>query len=117
MKDNRTYPNIDLIETGKHLKRLLTSRGYSVKEIQNYLQLSCPQPIYRWFKGQILPTVDHLYGLAQLLNMHMEDLLISTHSQKKILNLPLIELEFYNVEREKLARRRRIEMYGKMLIS
>ena len=38
--------------------------------------LSCPQPIYRWFKGQILPSVNHLFVLSKLLNVHMEELLV-----------------------------------------
>ena len=46
-----------------------------MKDIQRILQLSCPQPIYRWFKGQILPSVDHLYVLSRVLNCHMEELL------------------------------------------
>lgn len=50
--------------------------GYDVKYIQEYLNLSCPQPIYRWFKGQNLPTVEKLYALSILLGVHMEELLV-----------------------------------------
>lgn len=45
-------------------------------EIQQALCLSCPQPIYRWFKGQILPSVNHLFVLSKLLDVHMEELLV-----------------------------------------
>lgn len=76
-KPSETYSNIDLAATGLHLKYLTASRGLTVKMIQQYLGLSCPQPVYRWFKGQILPSVDHLYALSRLLQMHMEDLLIT----------------------------------------
>ena len=44
--------------------------------IQDYLHLSCVQPIYRWYKGLILPSVDHLFMLSELLNVHMEDFLV-----------------------------------------
>lgn len=47
-----------------------------MKYIQEYLNLSCPQPIYRWFKGQNLPTVEKLYALSILLGVHMEELLV-----------------------------------------
>jgi len=75
------YPNIDLERTGHRLKRMIANAGYSVKDIQEYLHLSCPQPVYRWFKGKTLPTVDHLYALSQLLKVHMEELLVpkNTH--------------------------------------
>lgn len=70
------YQPIDQIKTGMKLKKMLETVGYSVKDIQEYLHLSCPQSIYRWFKGKILPSVDHLYALSRLLNVHMEDLLV-----------------------------------------
>ena len=71
-----TYPNIDMIQTGIRLKNMLESAGYTPRIIQDYLHLSCVQPIYRWYKGKILPSVDHLLMLSELLNVHMEDLLV-----------------------------------------
>lgn len=76
-KQSETYSNIDMAATGFHLKNLTASKGLTAKMIQKYLGLSCPQPVYRWFKGQILPSVDHLYALSRLLQMHMEDLIVA----------------------------------------
>ena len=76
MKEKITYPNIDMKMTGLRLKRLISNAGYTVKDIQNYLHLSCPQPIYRWYKGLILPSVDNLFMLSELLDIHMEELLV-----------------------------------------
>lgn len=73
---NHNYPNIDMKKTGKLLKTKTEQAGYSVKELQKMLLLSCPQPIYRWFKGIVLPSVDHLYRLSRLFGVHMEDLLV-----------------------------------------
>lgn len=71
------YPNIDMIKTGQKIKEYVRNAGYSVKDIQNLLNLSCPQPIYRWFKGKILPSVDHLYTLSLILGIHMEEMIVS----------------------------------------
>ncbi len=71
------FGNIDMEQSGQKMKWMLTGAGYDVKTIQNYLRLSCPQPVYRWFKGQMLPTVDHLFMLSRLLGIHMEDLLVA----------------------------------------
>lgn len=71
-----TYLGIDLAGTGRYLEELIGKSGFSVKGIQNILHLSCPQPIYRWMRGQTLPTVEHLYVLAKLFSMHMEELLV-----------------------------------------
>lgn len=70
------FQPIDQIKTGIKLKKMLKAAGYDVKDIQEYLHLSCPQSIYRWFKGKILPSVEHLCALSKLLNVHMEDLLV-----------------------------------------
>ena len=80
MKDKNTYPNIDMYRTGKKLKRMLESAGYTPRMIQAYLHLSCVQPIYRWYKGVILPSVDHLLMLSELLHVHMEELLVKKNA-------------------------------------
>ena len=74
---NYIYPNIDMKRTGSLLKKKVKEAGYTVKELQGKLRLSCPQPIYRWFKGKVLPSVNHLYALSQLLHVHMEELLVA----------------------------------------
>lgn len=71
------YPDIDMKKTGERIHRLSQECGWSVREIQEYLCLSCPQPVYRWFKGQTLPSVNHLYALSHLFGVHMEELLVS----------------------------------------
>lgn len=53
-----SYSNIDMKKTGVLVKDRIEQAGYSVKEIQELLLLSCPQPIYRWFNGKILPSVE-----------------------------------------------------------
>ena len=62
----------------ENLKKLAQRKGYSVKDIQQYLGLSCPQPVYRWYKGVILPSVDNLLKLSELYQVHMEELLVKT---------------------------------------
>ena len=71
------YDKIDMRKTGMRLKRTIKEAGYTVKDIQELLHLSCPQPVYRWYKGLVLPSVDHLYVLSKLLEVHMEDLIVS----------------------------------------
>ena len=72
---------IDMEKTGNNLRKYAYACGYSVKDIQQYLGLSCPQPVYRWFKGTILPSVDNLMRLSELFHVHMEDLLVKQYSE------------------------------------
>lgn len=73
---NESYLNIDMEKTGLLLKYRIQQAGYTVRDIQEKLLLSCPQPIYRWYQGKVLPSVNHLYVLSSLLNVHMEELLV-----------------------------------------
>ncbi len=70
------YRPIDMKKTGLRIKKMLSEAGYDVKYIQSYLHLACPQSIYRWFKGKILPSVEHLSALSELLHVSMNELLV-----------------------------------------
>ena len=71
------YTQLDIIMSGEKIHSIIIERGYKVRELQELLNLSCPQPIYRWMKGQALPSVDHLYMMHRIFDVHMEDLLVA----------------------------------------
>ena len=106
MSQKPVYPNIDMQRTGRRIKHMIESAGYTPRIIQDYLHLSCVQPIYRWYKGKILPSVDHLLMLSELLNVHMEDLLVKKNA------VPVI----YDIERyyTQAAQKRFIAYYKKI---
>lgn len=69
---------VDMKKTGAHIKKLLAEKNITVAEIQKKLKLKSPQTIYRWFYGAALPTVDHLYMLACMLQVPVDELLVLT---------------------------------------
>lgn len=91
------FTSLDITLSGEKLRSLVETSGYSVKEIQEMLCLSCPQPIYRWFHGTTFPSVDNLYLLSKILNVHMEDMLVGT-----------VSVELYNQQDEKIIYRKQI---------
>ena len=102
MAKRMTYQHINMEQTGARLKHMLESAGYTPRMIQTYLNLSCVQTIYRWYRGLILPSVDHLFMLSKLLNVHMEDFLVKKNAK------PIIyDVEQYNI----VAVQRRIIAY------
>lgn len=76
MVERYMHASLDAVRTGQKISRAVKQSGYSVRELQEMLVLSCPQPIYRWFRGRTLPTIDHLYMLSQILGVPMEELLV-----------------------------------------
>lgn len=102
-----TYSNIDMKKTGEKLKEYMEYVGVSVKELQEMLHLSCPQPIYRWIKGKVLPSVDHLLVLSEFFGVHMEELLVKNQA------IPSSVSEEYN---ESLRINKRCFFYYKKVI-
>lgn len=72
----QAFPVIDLTATGANILRLRKARGLSVRELQQFFGFEEPQAIYKWQRGQSLPTVDNLYALSALLGVPMNDILV-----------------------------------------
>lgn len=72
----RKYPVIDITKTGQNIKRIMQLKGSTVKDIQEFLELSTPQSIYHWFDGRNLPTMDNLYALSELFQVPVDAMLV-----------------------------------------
>ena len=75
------FPVIDPVATGENIVRLRKDRGLSVRDIQAYFGFEEPRAIYKWQRGTSLPTVDNLYALSALLDVPMDEILVSTRPQ------------------------------------
>ena len=71
-------PTIDLAQTGANIVTLRKAAGLTVADIQMVFGVNSPQAIYKWQKGTALPTVDNLIVLAALLNVRIDDILVTT---------------------------------------
>lgn len=68
---------IDMEQTGLNIKRLREEAGLSVADLQIAFGFTNTQAIYRWQQGRTLPTLDHMMILADLLNVTVEDIVIT----------------------------------------
>ena len=78
---SKGFPVIDMIATGDNIKRLRVERGLTVRDLQRYFGFEEPQAIYKWQRGQSLPTVDNLYALGNLFELPMDEILVPATSQ------------------------------------
>lgn len=81
----KTFPVIDPVATGANIARLRQERGFSVRDLQSYFGFEEPRAIYKWQSGQSLPTVDNLYALGVLLDVPMEEILVSSQPKRNML--------------------------------
>lgn len=73
---NTNYPIIDMKKTGENIRRLRLQNGVRVKDIAEFMGFSELQAIYKWQRGDCLPTVDNLFALSRILNTTIEGILV-----------------------------------------
>lgn len=72
----KKLPVIDMDATGKNIEAMRKAAGLSVKDIQRLLGFNSPQAIYKWQRGQSLPSIDNLVALACVLGVGLDDIVI-----------------------------------------
>lgn len=72
------FPVIDPTATGRNIVRLRKARGLTVKDLQVYFGFEEPRAIYKWQRGETLPSVDNLYALSRILQVPMDQYSDST---------------------------------------
>ena len=82
----KTFPVIDMQATGNNIRLLRLERGLTVRDLQDYFGFEEPQAIYKWQRGESLPTVDNLYALGNLLEVSMDRILVPKNSELRLLN-------------------------------
>ena len=71
------FPTIDLAMTGANIVNLRKAAGLTVRDLQVAFGFNSPQAIYKWQNGTALPTIDNLIGLAVMLHVRIDDILIT----------------------------------------
>ncbi len=74
-----SYPhcrNIDLVKTGENIRRIRMAKGIRVCDIRRFLGLESEQAIYKWQRGDCLPTIDNLVNLEILFGMNLDEIVV-----------------------------------------
>lgn len=71
-------PSIDMAATGANIAALRRAAGLSVVDLQNIFGFSTPQAIYKWQRGEAMPTLDNLVILAAVFGVSMDDVIVRT---------------------------------------
>ena len=71
-----TIPRINTVETGRNIRQLRRERGLSIQDVQNALLVN-RQTVFKWQRGDTLPTLDNLVILADLFNVKLDDIVVT----------------------------------------
>ena len=72
------YPVIDVKATGARIKELRKAHHLKVEDVARFMGFESEQAVYKWQRGDSLPTVDNLYALSVLFNTSVDDILMGT---------------------------------------
>ncbi len=73
-------PCINVEDTATNLKKVRKENGLCVKELQKMLGFEFPQAIYKWERGENLPSLDNFVTLSRIYNVPVDELLVVDES-------------------------------------
>lgn len=75
------FPVIDTVATGERIKELRLQHHYKVGDVSRFMGFESDVAVYKWQRGESLPSVDNLYALASLFDTTVDDILRGTRDK------------------------------------
>ena len=73
---HRVDLSINMEKTGANIKRLIKASGYTVRDIMEITGLSTEQAVYKWFRGDSIPSLEAQLILCKVLDLDITELLV-----------------------------------------
>jgi len=73
-------PVIDMTATGRNIVRLRKQAGMTVRDLQGILGFASPQAIYKWQRGDCMPTLDNIVVLAAVFGVTVDKIIVFQNS-------------------------------------
>ena len=77
-KELLTMPIIDVKATGNNIRNIIRSKGFRISDVQARCGFNTPQAIFKWMRGDAVPTIDNLIILADMFNVPIDKIIIVT---------------------------------------
>ena len=70
-------PILDPVATGRNIDDIRRDRNLSVAALEDALGLSTTNAIYKWFRGDSMPTLDNIVILSSILKVSINDMIVT----------------------------------------
>jgi transcriptional regulator with XRE-family HTH domain len=70
---------IDTVKTGENIKEIFKENNYKVKDIQKIFGFGTTQAIYKWFRGDSIPSIDNLIIISSICNVSIDNIIIKKY--------------------------------------
>lgn len=69
-------PTIDMQATGNNIRNMIKANNMKIADIQGVFGFNTPQAIFKWMRGDAMPTIDNMVILADVFGVTVNDILI-----------------------------------------
>ena len=69
-------PTIDMQATGRNIADMRKARGITIHDIQSRMGFNTNQAIFKWQRGDAMPTIDNLVILADMFHVKIDDIIV-----------------------------------------
>ena len=69
-------PIVNMKATGAKIKAIMTAANMHVADIQEACGFNTPQAIFKWFRGDAMPTIDNMVIIADIFGVTVNDIIV-----------------------------------------
>lgn len=69
-------PVIDVKATGANIKAIMKMKGFKIADVQERCGFNTPQAIFKWMRGDALPTIDNMIIIADMFGVTIDQIVI-----------------------------------------
>ncbi|HAG12792.1 MAG TPA: XRE family transcriptional regulator [Ruminococcus sp.] len=70
-------PKINMAATGANIKALIRTKGFRIADVQTIFGFHTPQAIFKWMRGDAMPSIDNMVILAHMLGVTIDEIIIT----------------------------------------
>ena len=71
-------PVIDMQATGMNIKKIIKDKGFKISDVQERCGFNTPQAIFKWLRGDSVPSIDNLVILADMFDIPIDRIIVIT---------------------------------------
>ena len=67
-----------MVATGANIKAMVKKNKMKITDVQDIFGFNTPQAIFKWFRGDAMPTIDNMVILAAVFNTTIDNIIVTT---------------------------------------
>ena len=67
---------VNMPATGANIKNMMKASNIKVKDVQAVCGFGTPQAIFKWMRGDCMPTIDNMIIIADMFDCKVDDIVV-----------------------------------------